>query len=74
MLNPLIVSDVVDKLVVKGRADEESPLEEVDLVQDVLREWIKFELENSRLIPASRIFDRLACFYVQRRPQLLPSS
>ncbi|MDF2479428.1 MAG: hypothetical protein K0S24_4911 [Sphingobacterium sp.] len=73
VLNPLIASDIVDKLIIRGRNDEESALEEVDLVQDVLREWIKFNLENSRLIPSPSIFDRLAYSYAQRRPNLLPT-
>lgn len=74
MLNPLIDSDIIDKLKVTGRTDEESALEEVDLVEDVLREWLIFSLENQRLIPATTIFDKLSNSFAQRRPSLLPTT
>lgn len=70
MANSLIETDAVDKLVVRGKADEESPFEDVDLVQDMIREFIAFEMHNVRFIPAPQIFDKLATAYAQRRPTL----
>ena len=68
--NRLIANENVDKLVIKGRNDEESPLEEVDLVQDAIREWISFSVDAGRFISSASIFDRLAMAYRDRRSSL----
>ena len=68
--NRLIANDSVDKLVIKGRNDEESPLEEVDLIQDAIRDWLSFNVDTGRFISSVSIFDQLAIAYRDRRPSL----
>ncbi len=65
--NRLIPTDAVDKLIVNGSSDEESPLEEVDLINGVLQEWLNFQMDQSRFISSTRIFEELAIAYSQRR-------
>lgn len=70
-LNSLIPIDAVDRLVVKGRQTEESPMEEIDLVGDFLREWISFPLKENRFIASITIFDQLALAYSKKRDRFL---
>jgi hypothetical protein len=71
LANKLISSDLVDKLKVQGKIDEENPFEPVDLVNDVVRDELYFNVANKELIPSITIFDRIAVAYAEKRPSLV---
>jgi len=69
--NMLAADAEIDKLKIKGRVDEESSLEEVDLIDEAVRDFIKFDMKNVRFISSERIFDKIALAYAQKRTTLI---
>lgn len=67
-LSPLIKTDKVDKLIVKGKQENERAFEEVDLIKDVVRDFASFDVTvKNRYIASSAIYNSMVYFYSQRR-------
>lgn len=62
---------IIDKLVVKGATDEQAPIEEIDLISDVLRGCVAFNTDESRFIHADYIMEKMLHDYVAKRSLFL---
>jgi len=67
---PLIENDCITKLSLSGRVDEDSQVEDVDFVCDFKREFIEFQLDRTRFIAPTTIFDKILDRYLGHRHQL----
>lgn len=62
---------IIDKLVVKGAIDEQAPIEEIDLIGDVLRGCVAFNTDESRFIHADYIMEKMLHDYVAKKSLFL---
>ena len=71
-LYPLIKSDKVDKLALKGISPDTDTVQEIDLVEDIIHDKFSFTVnEKNRYITSIAIFDKMALKYSYRREYYL---
>lgn len=66
-LSRLTNSNLVDKIKVRGATDEAAQIEEIDLINDVIRGKVKITTDESRFVDTDKIMEYMIHDYAQRR-------
>jgi len=67
-LKQLSDQKLVDRLLVKGATDEAAQIEEIDLIEEIIRDWINFSISENRFIATITVFEKLIQSYAKKRP------